>query len=264
MPTLQPNSCIHQLNARVKLILTLAFILALSMTPTGAWPAFILFLCAVLCVAILSHISICFMLKRALLVLPFMLAAVPVVFWGPAPVFRFALGAGIWLTISLTGLERFLSITLKSWISLQATIILAMVTPIPEMLVALRSLGMPRIFVAIIGLMWRYLSIFLDEARRLLRARASRSSISSDNTARRSGGSLIWRGRVAGGMTGNLLLRGLERSDRIYATMLSRGYNGEPPFYHVVPLKDFERQILLYGLLILFILWCLAILTGGR
>ena len=38
---------------------------------------------------------------------------------------------------------------------------------------------------------------------------------------------MAWRARVTGGMAGNLFLRAFERSDRIYAAMLSRGYDGE-------------------------------------
>jgi cobalt/nickel transport system permease protein len=36
-----------------------------------------------------------------------------------------------------------------------------------------------------------------------------------------------WRGRVAGGMVGNLALRAFERSERIYDAMLARGFQGE-------------------------------------
>ena len=36
-----------------------------------------------------------------------------------------------------------------------------------------------------------------------------------------------WRGRVAGGLVGNLMLRSFERSERIYNAMLARSYTGE-------------------------------------
>ena len=40
-------------------------------------------------------------------------------------------------------------------------------------------------------------------------------------------GSLLWRVRVLGGMIGSLFIRSYERSERIYAAMLSRGFAGE-------------------------------------
>jgi len=66
----------------------------------------------------------------------------------------------------------------------------------------------------------------VDEALRLMRARAARSGVATE-TGRRPGGSVTWRARVAGGMAGNLFLRAFERSDRIYMAMISRGYDGE-------------------------------------
>jgi cobalt/nickel transport system permease protein len=128
--------------------------------------------------------------------------------------------------LSASGLERFLSIAVKSWISVQAAIVLASSTPFPELLAAMRAIRVPRLLVAIFSLMWRYLFVLVDEAMRLLRARAARSG-RSDQPGLRPGGSLAWRGRVAGGMAGNLFLRAYERSDRIYMAMVSRGYDGE-------------------------------------
>ena len=72
-------------------------------------------------------------------------------------------------------------------------------------------------------LMYRYLFVFADEALRLLRARAARSA-TIDN---KGGGSLWWRGKIAGGMVGNLALRAFERSERIYDAMISRGFQDE-------------------------------------
>ncbi len=103
---------------------------------------------------------------------------------------------------------------------------LAPSTPFPDLLAAMRAIRVPRLLVAIFGLMWRYLFVLVDEALRLLRARASRSG-RSDRPGLKTGGSLAWRGRVAGGMAGNLFLRAYERSERIYMAMLARGYDGE-------------------------------------
>jgi cobalt/nickel transport system permease protein len=78
----------------------------------------------------------------------------------------------------------------------------------------------------------------------------------------KTGGSLRWRARVAGGMAGSLFLRSLERSDRVYAAMLARGYNGDPPAFAPVPLTNADRRVLLSGLSILAALLFFAFLTG--
>jgi cobalt/nickel transport system permease protein len=222
-PFKEGRSLAHRLDARVKLVLVVAFILTVALTPTAAWPVYVLLLALAWSAELLSELGIRFYLKRALLAVPFVMAAVPVLFTiSGAVLLRLPFG----LEITQPGLERFLSVALKSWISVQMAILLASTTPFPEILMAMRALRLPRLLVAIIGLMWRYLFVMADEALRLMRARQARSG-DSGAAEKRPGGSVVWRAKVTGGMAGNLFLRSLERSDRIYMAMLSRGYDGE-------------------------------------
>ncbi len=219
------KSLLHAADARVKFVLTIAFTLTASLTPFGAWPVYVLLFALALSVTLLSELGVRFVLVRASLAFPFVLAALPVIFTisGTA---LFSLPIGPWtLVASVEGLERFASIALKSWLSVQAAILLASSTRFPDLLQAMRAVGVPRLLVAMFGLMWRYIFVLVDEALRLMRARAARSGVS--DPTKKAGVSLAWRARVAGGMAGNLFLRGIERSDRIYVAMLSRGYNGE-------------------------------------
>ncbi len=249
------------MDARVKVVFTLAFIVALSLAPHGAWPAYILFLTLVLSATLFSRLPVSFVLKRALLAIPFVLAALPLVFSGPPPRYPLILtNIAIPLYYSPAGVVRFASITIKSWISLQAAIWLASTTQFPDLLAALRQLGVPALFTAIVGLMWRYLFVIGDETIRMLRARSSRSAAMPGS---RPGGTLFWRARVTGGMAGSLFLRSLERSDRVYAAMLSRGYNGEPPGLNRAPLSPSDRKFLVFGVAILLALLWIGLLTGG-
>lgn len=256
-PYLHAESPIHHLDGRVKFILTLAFILATALTPPATWPTYILLFALILAVEIVSELGVSFVMKRAALALPFILAALPVIFTLPGPdLFTISLG-GWSLTVSQTGLERFISIALKSWISVQAAIVLASSTPFPNLQQAMRAVGIPRLLVAIFGLMWRYLFVLADEVLRLLRARAARSG-HSDLLDHKPGGNLAWRARVAGGMAGNLFLRAFERSDRIYMAMLSRGYDGEVRSEPLPPLGMSSWLILLGGLVLLALLLMLG------
>ncbi len=225
-PYHQAGSPLHSADARLKLLLTLGFILAAALLPDGAWAALILLLSLALSAALLSRAGLIRLLRRSLLALPFLLAALPVLFTLPGePLAQFTL-FGRQAVISQAGLERFLTIAFKSWLSLLAALIFSAVTPFPQALAAMRSLRAPRLLVALIGLMWRYLFVMVDSAERLLRARESRSA-ASPRPGLRSGGRLAWRARVTGGMAGSLLLRSIERSERVYAAMLARGYDGE-------------------------------------
>jgi cobalt/nickel transport system permease protein len=251
------SSPVHQLDPRVKLVLALAFILTSALTPPGAWPVYVLLLAMVMSVEVLSELGIPYVQKRSLLALPFILAAFPVIFTvSGEPLASFSIGAWT-LTITQPGLERFISIALKSWISVQAAIVLAASTPFPDLLAAMRAIYIPRLLVAIFGLMWRYLFVLADEALRLMRARAARSGQAATPGAK-SGGSLAWRARVTGGMAGNLFLRALERSDRIYMAMVSRGYDGEVRTIPLPGLNNKQIAILLAGLFVLVVLLLLA------
>ena len=250
-------SLVHEFDPRIKFVLTVAFILTTALTPPAAWPVYILLLAVVLAVAMLSELGLPYVLKRSLIAIPFVLAALPIIFTMEGPTLL-SFDLGPWtISLSQTGLERFISIALKSWISVQAAIILAASTPFPELLQAMRAVKIPRLLVAIFGLMWRYLFVLADEALRLLRARSARSG-KGDLTHSKSGGSVVWRARVAGGMAGSLLLRGIERSDRIYNAMLARGYDGEVRAIPLPAIRTNQWFVLFVGLLILVILLTLS------
>ncbi|MEI8132188.1 MAG: cobalt ECF transporter T component CbiQ [Leptolinea sp.] len=250
------DSPIHELDARVKIIFTLAFILAISLTPSGAWPAFVLFFSVVVSINLLSRVSIGFVQKRAALAIPFVLSAIPLIFLGPTPIISFPISDMLIIPISPSGFVRFISIAIKAWISVQMAVLLTASTPFMELLAGFRQLRVPAVFISIIELMWRYLFLMIEEVSRLIRARNSRSSkiIGNQNT----GGSIMWRATVTGGMAGSLFLRSIERSDRVYAAMLSRGYTGEP---HKIISGRFDKREWVITLTALFVLFCLF-LTG--
>ncbi len=267
------TSPVHGLDGRVKFVLTVAFILTVSLTPVAAWPVYILLLAMVLSVEILSGLGVGYVLKRAALALPFVLAAFPVIFTsGKTTLFTFSIGSWT-LTAHAEGLARFVSLGLKSWLSVQAAIVMAASTPFPELLQAMRAVGIPRLLVSMFGMMWRYSFVLVDEALRLIRARAARSgsrigpaeTTEPDLTRRlgREGGSAAWRARVTGGMAGNLFLRAFDRSDRIYVAMLSRGYNGEVRVLPLQPMTGATWAALLAGLALLGLLLFLGILFWG-
>jgi cobalt/nickel transport system permease protein len=121
------------------------------------------------------------------------------------------------------GLSFLASILLRSWLSVLAATLLTATTQSDHLLRGLRSFGVPKLLVATISFMWRYVFVIVEEASRLMTAREARSARPSG----RLGGNLMWRARVAGNMIGALFLRSLNRSERVYVAMLARGYNGE-------------------------------------
>ena len=256
------DSLVHRLDPRIKLVLTVGFILSNALMPNAAWPVYILLFASILSVEMLSELGVGYVLKRAVLAFPFVLAALPLILTIPGKTL-ISLSFGPWMiTATYPGLERFMGIALKSWLSVQAAIVLAASTSFPDLLVAMRAVGVPRLLVSIFGLMWRYLFVLVDEATRLMRARAARSG-QSDSPGHKNGGSLSWRARVTGGMAGNLFLRGFERSDRIYMAMVSRGYDGEARSLPFPAIRPVQQAILVGGLCTLTLLVLFAYLFWG-
>ncbi len=257
--TIRRNNAIRDLDARVKVLITLAFILFLNLAPAGAWPAYVLFLTGLMAVGMLARMDWWLLLKRTLISLPFALAAFPLVLLGPEAT-RITL-FGLTIPYSAAGMERFASIALRAWISVLAAVVLTATTSAPELMTALQQLGVPKVLVAIVRLTWRYLSVISDEATRMLRARASRSGRVA---GRPVGGGIVWRARETGGMAGSLFLRSLERSERVYAAMLSRGYNGEVPKAEDLALSRMERGLVAVAVMGMALLWVISWIMGAR
>ncbi len=217
------DSLIHRLDPRVKVVVTVLFILSNVLLPDGAWLAFLLAWGILLVSGRLARLPLAFLLTRALVALPFTLAAVTAIFSIPGEPLL-AVKAGPWVLVATdNGLNRFLSILFRSWMSVQMAIVLTATTQFPDLVHALRHLRIPRILTAIISFMYRYLFVLSDEVLRLLRAREARSARLPGSKA---GGSVLWRAKIAGNMAGQLFLRSYERSDRVYNAMLARGYRG--------------------------------------
>lgn len=220
------DSAVHRLDPRVKLIVAVAFIIGVALLPDGAWLLYGIAFALVMGATITARLSPLLVIKRSLVGLPFLLAAISILFTLPGNV----LWSGpMGLSISDAGLTRFASIVLRSLISLQAAVLLTATTPFPDLLHAMRHLKVPNLFFAIIAFMYRYLFVLTDEAARLLRGRAARSA---SLPGYKAGGSLSWRAGTAGSMVGQLFVRSLDRSERVYQAMQARGYRGQMMTMH--------------------------------
>jgi cobalt/nickel transport system permease protein len=248
------HSLIHDLDPRVKVLVTITYILSNALLPDGAWIAFLLAYLFLLVANQLSGLGLGFTFRRSFVALPFALIAITVLFSIPGnPVAQFKLW--MWnLIITDAGLLRFVSIVIRSWLSVQMAILLVSATEFPKIIHALNHLRVPTIITVIIAFLYRYLFVLTDEVMRMLRARQARSAAAIGT---RSGGSVVWRAQIAGHMAGQLFLRSYERSDRIYNAMLSRGYKGELMTIHP---HHFHKSDLMIGTfsIILFLVFQIA------
>lgn len=243
------SSAIHELDPRVKVAAVVMFVLAVNLVPEGDWLTFLIFWCGVWGAIRAAGIPVFDVVRRSAVAIPFVLAAIVIPFTVPGRAL-FELPVLGWEVTDL-GLTRFLSILLRFGMAVQMAVLLTRVTRFPDIIWALRGLGLPPALVTIISLMYRYFFVIGDEALRMRRARAARSA----KLGVGSRPSALWQTRVVGLMVGSLFLRALSRSERIHAAMLSRAYDGSPRLLSSFRMGLMDWLVLLFfGTLVLMFL----------
>lgn len=190
------SSPVHRLPTAVKLLGTCCIIVATVAVPFSATWFFVVTAGLLLIIAAVSTVPWRFILKRLLLLEPL------------------ALGIAVMALFQPNGTTIFLSIVTRSTLCLFTVILLSNTTPFEDLLRAMSRLGVPRILITILALMYRYLFVLIDEGERLARARMSRTF--STNRVRR------WQALAS--LIGQLFVRSTERAERIYAAMTARGW----------------------------------------
>jgi cobalt/nickel transport system permease protein len=94
-------------------------------------------------------------------------------------------------------------------------LLLIATTSFPGICRALRKFGVPEIFTSQMLFLYRYIFVLVEETMRVIRARDMRSF------GKRGRGVIAFSGII-----GTLFLRTVERAERIYQAMLSRGFSG--------------------------------------
>jgi len=114
------------------------------------------------------------------------------------------------------GWISFFSIVIRGFLSIIGAQLLIATTGISKIGSALRMLKVPKVFVLQIMLTYRYITLFVEEVSRTMRAYTIRA-YNSKGIKFSDGGSLV----------GGLLLRTIDRAERVYHSMCCRGFSGE-------------------------------------
>ncbi|MDD5658946.1 MAG: cobalt ECF transporter T component CbiQ [Actinomycetota bacterium] len=125
------------------------------------------------------------------------------------------------IQITDNGISTFYSVLIKSFLSLFLLCALIVSTDEREILWGLRKLYVPRIFVSIIFLMYRYFFLFKDElvaGKRAINSRVFKKSGFAIN-------------KKTAYLLGSLFIRTFTRAENIYLAMQSRGFNGN---FHII------------------------------
>jgi cobalt/nickel transport system permease protein len=113
------------------------------------------------------------------------------------------------------GMLSFTSILYRTFLAVLAALSLIATTPFPDFIRQLGRMGVPWIFCLQTMMTWRYVTVLISEAGTMYTAYLLRS-----------GGRKGIGMKDMGSFLGVLLLRSVDRADRVYRAMKSRGFDG--------------------------------------
>ncbi|OFW58851.1 MAG: cobalt ECF transporter T component CbiQ [Actinobacteria bacterium RBG_16_64_13] len=208
------KSPLHRLDARAKILGFVGFTVVVVSTPAHAVWAFILYATVLVFLLGLARVPPAYVLRRILVVVPFLLVvACFLPFFHRAGAGGYSLGG---LHVTGEGLLVLWNAGAKAVLGALSMIVLGATTGFSDIVWGFERLRAPKVLILIVGFMYRYSFVFVEEARRMRRAMTSRNY-----RAR-----WLWNIPVLGHMLGALFLRSYSRGERVYVAMLSRGYEG--------------------------------------
>ena len=244
------DSYLHRLDARVKILVSFALIIAMVAVPYspavfGIGGTFF-FLFVILWGISLLPVTIYF--KRLVMVLPFGIFIIffQIFFTNKYyPVFHVIANLPLGIHIYSESVEFSAILLVKFVVCISAIILLSSTTKLQDMLEGAGRMGLPAEFALTLGMMIRYLFVFGYIFRKVNEALTTRCFDPFNHA-------LPYRYRLQqiGYTVGTIFIRSYEQGERVYTSMLCRGYGkNSHVFIGRKPLRAGEWAFLGVGLL---------------
>jgi cobalt/nickel transport system permease protein len=213
---------LQHIDARIKVIVTLGLLLTIALARTI--PVLAALYLGTLLLAAMSGLSISFFLKRVWLFVPLFTgvivlpATLNIVTPGDVVV---PLGTWFGRDIGMTsqGLTSAGLLVSRVAASISLAVLLTLTTPWSRLLAALRTLFVPRMFVLVLGMAYRYLFHLLGAVTDMYTARRARMvGVAMEHASGR---------RFVAASAGALFGKAHALSDEVHMAMVSRGYTGD-------------------------------------
>ena len=202
---------IHRLDPRAKLVTTLVFITTVVSFGKYEISALLPFFIYPVILCVMGNLPAAYLLRKIVLVSPFAILI---------GIFNPLMDRDILINLGGTGISggwvSFASVLIRFSLTVGAALVLIAVTGFNAVCTALEKLGTPKAFVVQLMFLYRYMFVLVDEASRMVRAR-SLPSFGSKGSGIHTYGSLV----------GHLLLRTMDRAQRIHLAMCCRGFEGQ-------------------------------------
>ncbi|MFC1943841.1 cobalt ECF transporter T component CbiQ [Chloroflexota bacterium] len=233
------------IEARTKIAFIAVALLVNLLSPTIYTPIGIAFFCFTTLLAI--KIPPKLLLLR--LAMPLMMAVAVLItqifFYGTTPMFTISFWG--WHLIGYEeGLARGFLIMFRVIGGVSLILFLSMSTPTNKLFLAASWFRLPKIFIELTLLVYRYIFVLIAEVVTIRDAQKVRLGYHNWHQSMRS----------VGVLGGSLILRAYDRAERVYEAMSARGYSGTIPIEYTEPFskKDLVTVICLSTVLAIFYL----------
>ncbi len=242
------NTPVHRLDARVKAVTTLAFIIAVMSFSRYEISALIPFFLYPVVLLAAGGMPLGYLLRKLLIASPFALAV---------GLFNPFLDRQVVLYIGDIGISggwlSFVSIVIRFALTVSVALLLVACTGINRLCAGMERLGLPKVFSVQLQLLYRYLFVIADEGLRMMHS-----------VELRSVGKRAMRIRTYVSLIGHLLVRAMDRAQRVYQAMVSRGFDGQVRILRPTSMR-FQDLAFLFGWILFFAVaryWNLSELLG--
>jgi cobalt/nickel transport system permease protein len=243
------NTPIHHLHPAIKLLVTIVYLVAvISLEADEISGLFPFFLYPVL-LMVIGEIPFRPLVGRLMVALPFTFFA------GLSNMLFSKETAMVLGGFAVTkGMMVFVSILIKTILTVIAVLILMSTTAMNDLLYAMLYFHMPSILVLQIMMTFRYLGVLLGEVSVMYHAYILRAP-------REKGIKL----KDLGSFLGQLIIRSFDRAERIYHAMKCRGFEGRIAFseHRSITLGGWLYVILMTGIILIFRLVNISVLIGN-
>ncbi len=202
---------LHRIDPRAKLITALFFIITVVSFDKYEIAMLIPFIFFPVYLLTAGNIPVLYIIKKILVVSPF---AVMIGVFNPFFDHNIIISIG---SVGVSGgWVSFISIMVRFTLTVSTALALISCTGFNNICFALNRLGAPKIFAVQLLFLYRYIFVLAEEAAKMIRARNLRSFNGKGRGI-----------KSYGPMLGNLLIRTVNRAERIHLAMVCRGFDGK-------------------------------------
>lgn len=194
------GSFVARLDPRIKITAFIALVIFAVITPNFSYRELYLQGLLALSLALISRVPFGFILKKSLMVIPFVAAV-----------------SALNLIMGRQTITAFTAVLAKSCLSAVYIIILVATTRFDDLMKGFESLRCPHLVTTILSFMYRYVFLIEDELMTMKTAKESRSF----------GGSALFHAKAYSNILGSLFVRSYERAEEVYLAMCARGFDGK-------------------------------------